>query len=47
MALKNRRRSLDEIRREMRLREGWRAFLTRGDKSKGNFIRSILSDEPG
>ena len=44
-AMKNRGMGYDRIRKALKLKEGWLAFLTQGDKAKSNFIHSVLRDE--
>ena len=44
--LKNRGMSYSKIKKAIQFKEGWRYFVTQGDKAKANFILSILRDEP-
>lgn len=42
VGLKNRRMKFGQIKRAMRMQEGWRYYLTQGDFARSHFITSVL-----
>jgi glyoxylase-like metal-dependent hydrolase (beta-lactamase superfamily II) len=42
VGMKNRRMKFGQIKRAMRMKEGWRYYLTQGDFAKTHFITSVL-----
>jgi ribonuclease/clavin/mitogillin len=42
VGMKNRRMKFGQIKRAMRMKEGWRYYLTQGDFAKSHFITSVL-----